>query len=351
MVSIVDVALRAGVSPTTVSHALSGRRKVSAEVHSKVLQAAAALHYTPSRFAQSLAQGRTKILGLVVPDINNTFFAQLAQGVERTAIASGYNVLLSTTGFDHTREAYALEMIRSKAVDGIIYAAGAPPSTAELVRLSAEVPMVLVDEELPGVQLPSFVSNNQEGGKLAADHLVALGHNRALILDAGSSLASSQLRVKGFQGRWLSDSSKSVVRATGGFTYEGGGQAIRPLLEDIRRADITAVFATNDLMALGAIEEMRHAGIRVPSQVSVVGFDDTVMGFVVRPGLTTVRQDVLGMGEAAVEWLLNVLGSGSKPQARLASAGRRMLPVELIVRGTTSQRRGFDRAPMSGKAV
>jgi len=350
MASIADVAALAGVSPTSVSHALSGRRKVSPEVLSKVLGAAATLHYTPSRFAQSLADGKTKILGLIVPDINNIFFAQLAQVVERTAMASGYNILLSTTGFEHAREVHAFEMIRSRAVDGIIYAAGAPPSTAELVRLSAGMPMVLVDEELPGVMLPSFVSNNQSGGKLTAEYLATLGHERVLILEAGSNLESSRLRVKGFESAWLSDPSKSVLRAMGGFTYEGAREAIRPLLDSIRESEITGIFATNDLMALGAIDEMRDTGIRIPSQVSVVGFDDTLIGALIRPGLTTVRQDVVGMGEEAVKWLLNALDSGATTtQPSLAT--RRVLPVELVIRGTTGKRRDFNATSKLEKGI
>lgn len=336
MVSIVDVATRAGVSPTTVSHALSGHRKVSEAVLARVMDAVESLNYTPARFAQSLARGKTQILGLIVPDIANPFFAELAEGVEKACVESGYNVLLSTTGFNHAREAHALEMIRSKAVDGIIYAAGAPPSMNELRRLSSEVSIVLVDEELPGLPVPSFVSDNFIGGELAAAHLADLGHRRALVLDAGEELVSSQLRVRGFAHRWSENSEATLMRANGGFTAQGGREAIAPYVSRIEEGQFTAIFAANDLMAFGALEALLDGGVDVPTQVSLVGFDDSSHGLFIKPRLTTVRQDVVGMGEAAVQYLVKRLNGDGHFDSDTAEVTRHILPVSLVVRDSTA---------------
>lgn len=334
MVSIKDVASRAGVSPTTVSHTLSGQRKVSAEVFERVMSAVKALDYTPSRSAQSLARGQTMILGLVVPDISNSFFAELARGVEKSAFKNGYNVLLSTTGFDHDRELHALKMIQSKAIDGLIYAAGAPPSLSDLVRFSEEVPMVLVDEELPSLSLPSISSNNFGGGQLVAEHLLERGHRSALVLKGGAQLLSSERRVEGFQSKWELFPGSRMQSSEGGFTHAGGRAAIEPFIQQMKRGEITAVFAANDLMAIGAMEVLFESGIEVPGQVSVVGFDDIYLASFVRPGLTTVRQDVMAMGEVAADQLLATLRQEGNALFDPDSY-QQILPVALVVRDST----------------
>jgi len=330
MVSIADVAARAGVSPTTVSHAISGKRKVSDQVRERVRAAMVELHYSPSRSAQNLALGITRIIALVVPDIGNSFFAELAKGVERTAIQSGYNVILCTTGFDHERELLYLEMVRSRAVDGIIYAAGSPPSNSDLVRLLGDMPLVLVDEEIRGASLTAFVSDNAAGGRLAAEHLLGLGHRSCLLLAANGELVSSERRIDGFRAAWAEGGGEDPIVASGGFTEDGGGQAVIPYVEALRVGEITSVFAANDLMALGAIEVLCRSGVDVPGAVSVVGFDDIAPARYSRPSLTTVRQDVAALGTAGAAALVTALESGS-----LLDGRRHVMPVELIIRNTT----------------
>ncbi|UED87540.1 LacI family DNA-binding transcriptional regulator [Streptomyces profundus] len=331
MVSIADVAERAGVSPTTVSHALSGKRKVSDRVRARVEAAMRELGYVPSRSAQNLAIGRTRVLGLIVPDIRNSFFADLTHGVEATAIRHGYNVILCTTGFDHAREVDYLAMIRSRAVDGLVYAAGAPPTNSQLGALLGDLPLVLVDEEVPGANAPSFVSDNLDGGRLAAEHLLGLGHRRALVIAAEGGLVSSDLRVRGFQDSWAASGAEAPLVAAGAFTEEGGREAIGPHVEALRGEGITAVFAVNDLMALGAIGALQRAGIEVPGQVSVIGFDDIPAGRYAHPRLTTVRQDVDELGRRATTALIAALEE--EPAAR---PDRHVLPVSLTARRSTA---------------
>ncbi len=331
MVSIADVASLAGVSPTTVSHALSGKRKVSPAVQARVRAAVEELGYTPGRSAQSLASGRTRILGLLVPDIGNTYFAELAQGVEQSATAGGYNVLLCTTGFDHERERHALEMIRSRAVDGVVYAAGSPPSTSELAQLLGDLPLVLVDEEIPGADATAFVSDNFEGGRLAAEHLAGLGHRNALVLEANGDLMSSTERVRGFTKAWATIGAPAPCIAGGGFTHEGGRAAIEPFIERFAKGELTALFAVNDLMALGAMDRLRAAGVETPGEVSIVGFDDIKPARYVNPRLTTIRQDVGGLGGSAVNALIAALDRDAPLDGR-----HHVYPVELIERESTA---------------
>ncbi len=334
MTSIADVAARAGVSVTTVSHAISGKRKVSDLVRTRVEAAMRELNYVPSRSAQSLAIGRTNVVGFIVPDIRNSFFAELAHGVEAAASQAGYNVILCITGFDHEREVDHLAMIRSRAVDGLIYAAGSPPTDSQLGAILGDLPLVLVDEEVPGAAAPSFVSDNFDGGRMAAEHLAALGHRRCVIVAAEGQLVSSNQRVAGFREAWAAAHGDEPIEATGSFTEEGGRAAMARALPALRERDATAVFAVNDLMAFGVMDELIAAGFAVPGDVSVMGFDDIPAGRHAAPQLTTVRQDVDQLGRQAVLALIALLGEGRSPAEQ--AAGRHVLPVSLIVRQSTA---------------
>lgn len=334
MVSIADVAALAGVSPTTVSHTLSGKRRVSEAVRTRVEAAMRELGYVPSRTAQNLASGRTHVLGLVVPDIGNGYFAELAKGVERAAIERRYNVILCTTGFEHSRELAYLQMIRSRAVDGVIYAAGSPPSTSELTDALGDLPLVLVDEEVPGAEATAFLSDNADGGRLAAEYLLGLGHRGALVLAGGDDLESSRRRVDGFRTSWAAGGGRPPAVAGGGFTEGGGRAAVAAYLPRLRDGSLTAVFAANDLMALGAMDALYDAGLECPRDVSVMGFDDIGPARYTRPRLTTVRQDVVGLGSAAATALVDALEGESE-----LDLGRHILPVALVARESTGPAR------------
>ncbi len=332
MVSIADVAEHAGVSMTTVSHTLSGNRKVSDEVKARVLAAMAELDYVPSRSAQNLALGITRILALVVPDIGNEYFAELAKGVERAAVDRGYNLILATTGSDRDRELHYLEMINSRAVDGIVYSAGAPPTEEELGALLGGMPLVFVDDQVEGTAFPAIVSDNETGGRLAAEHLAALGHRSALIVNVAGQPVSSVLRSRGFLSVWDGVGGTSIQDFTGDYSEESGREIVERYLDQFNSGRITAVFAHNDLMALGVVNGLRAHGIRVPVDVSVVGFDDVSAARYAYPSLTTVRQDVRALGTIATTRMIDALESKQR-----MSGEQLMLPVELIVRESTAE--------------
>lgn len=329
--SISDVAQRAGVSSTTVSHSISGKRFVSPQVKIRVQEAMAALGYVPSRSARNLALGKTSIVGLLVPDVANGFFADLAKAVEHTAIEAGYNVILGNTGFDRGRELLYLEMIRSRAADGIIYAAGADTTTSDISHTVGDLPLVMVDEDVADATAPTVVSDNYDGGQQAAAHLIGLGHHDALVLAAAPGLLSSSRRVAGFVETWLQGGRRAPVVSFGSFTHEAGARAIQEHRRLLVGGSVSAIFAVNDLAALGAMTEMRSLGLRIPTDISVVGFDDSAVTRYCDPALTTVRQDVWGLGERAASVLIEALSTGEpiKP-------GRQVLAVDLVVRGSTA---------------
>jgi DNA-binding LacI/PurR family transcriptional regulator len=266
----------------------------------------------------------------VVPDIGNSYFAELAKGVEAAAVERGYNVILCTTGFDHAREMQYLEMIKSRAVDGIIYSAGSPPTNSELHRLLGDVPLVFVDEEIVGTDFTSVVSDSENGAKLVARHLLDLGHRSALVLDIQGEGATSLRRVAGFREAWRAGGGADFPVVKSDLTEPGGRSAIGPYIEAMRTGEITAIFALNDFMAIGAINQLRKEGIDVPRRVSVVGFDDVSAGAYTYPPLTTIRQNVLGLGAAGTTALIDSL-EGRKP----LTGEHAMLPVELVIREST----------------
>lgn len=329
-VSIGDVARLAGVSRTTVSHVISGKRPVSDAVEGRVRSAMAELGYAPSRMAQNLASGTTRTMGLLVPDIGNGFFADIAKGVERTAIAGGYNMLLCNTGWNLERELFYLETLKSRAVDGVVYAAGVPAATSQLTGLLGGLPVVAVDEELDDMAQVTVVSDNRVGGRLAAEHLAALGHTRALVAGATEGLASSRLRVEGFSEAWFERTGRAPLVAEGTFEVASGYRLAQEHLGALRDGEVTAVFCLNDMVAFGLMQALSENGIDVPGSCSVVGFDDVFAARHVGPGLTTVRQDAVGLGEVAAGLLLEILENGEA-----LPRGVRVLPVDLVERRST----------------
>ena len=271
--SIADVAAKAGVSSTTVSHVISGKRPVSARTTALVRRAMSELGYVPNHAARSLRLGNTRSLGLLVPDISNPYFAELAKGAEDAGERQGYNLVLCNTSFDAEREARYLNVLRGGGVDGMIYAAGAPPASEHVAALASTFPLIIVDEDLPDVPADTVVSDNERGGRLAGDHLRDLGHREVLVIDGPAELASTPLRAKGFQAAFEGVDAH-IEEVEGDYRAESATAAVDAALGG-GRPWFTAVFAANDLMALAAIEALTVAGIRVPDEVSVVGYDDT----------------------------------------------------------------------------
>lgn len=342
-VTIGDVARRARVSTATVSRVLSGVGGARRETSERVISAARDLGYRPSGIARSLKLRTTRTLGLIVTDIENPFFPQLVRAVEDAAQADGYALLLCNAADDPEREASYLDLLVDRRVDGVIIAASSLGARHGEWLADPPLPVVLVNAPASDVALPSIASDNRSGGRIAAEHLVALGHRRIGVLTAGPRNPDAGARLAGVRdaldAAGIDRGGPAVV--TGAADVSGGEAAMTELLH--RHLDVTGVVAYNDLMAIGALRAIRAAGRRVPEDVSVVGFDDVQLAAFLEPPLTTVAQATAEMGRWAVERLRGLLAEAAGTAAPSPGVPERvLLPVRLVVRGSTARARTQD---------
>jgi len=309
-VTVYDIALKAGVSPATVSRVLHGGARVVVAKRAAVMEAVRQLRYRPNVMAQDLASGRSQTVGLVLPDTVSSFWGQLVGGVEAALRTRGYHLLMaSAKGSDG--EQRALDLLLSHQVDGLVLASGAL-SDAELAEIVRGVPFVTVCRGAIGDDSRRIRVENREGGRAAATHLIELGHTRIAHLSGPLAHGDALERRAGYrealEAAGLSFDARLVVESE--FNMASGLTAMEQLLAT--RLAFTAVFAGSDQIALGAILALDRHGLDVPGDVSVVGFDDETFASYCRPPLTTVRQPTFELGQAAVRSLLTQ-ADGGKP--------------------------------------
>jgi LacI family transcriptional regulator len=344
--TIVDVARRARVSTATVSRVLAGVGHARPETRDRVLTAARELDYRPSGVARSLKLRATRTIGLIITDIENPFFPELVRAVEDAARDGGYALLLCNAADDPEREAAYLELLTDRWVDGVVIAASSLGDRHGAWLADPPLPVVLVNTIAPDVDLPAILSDNEAGGRLAAEHLVALGHRRIGILTAPPRNSDAPARLAGAlaacRAGGIPDSAVAIARADAGVA--GGERAMRDILA--AEPAVTGVVAYNDLMAIGAMRAIRASGRRIPDGVSVVGFDDVDLAAYVDPPLTTIAQATAEMGRWAFEQLARLLSErldgpgaagpgGAVGPGGAADPPRRVMPVRLEVRGST----------------
>jgi LacI family transcriptional regulator len=324
--TIADVAARAGVSTATVSRVLAGLGGASPETKARVLEAARALDYRPSEVARSLKRRSTQTLGLVITDIENPYFPQLVRSVEDAARDVGYTVLLCNAADDPEREAAYLELLADRRVDGLIIAASSLGARHGEWLSAPPIPVVLVNTAAPDVGLPAITSDNEGGGRIAAEHLLALGHRRFGYLMPPPRNVDAPARLTGVRAALAAAglSDDALVVAQGEPLVTGGEVAALEILDRVPAT--TAFLAYNDLMAIGALRALRRCHRPVPASASVVGFDDVALAAYVDPPLTTISQRTEEMGRWAVAQLT---GNGSEPATAATSI---RLPVDLQVR-------------------
>ncbi|MEA2520111.1 MAG: LacI family transcriptional regulator [Chloroflexota bacterium] len=345
--TIADVARRAGVSTATVSRVLSGVGRARPETRARVESAARDLGFRPSDVARSLKRRSTLTLGLIVTDIENPYFPQLVKAVEDAAIAEGYAILLCSADDDPDREASYLDVLVERRVDGIIVAASTLGTSQSAWLADAPLPVVLVNTSAPTVDLPSIASDNRAGGRLAACHLLGLGHRRFGYLMPSPRNLDAPDRLAGVRDALVergieTDGPGSALAMSRGEPTVSGGETA--MLELLRQASHpTAIAAYNDLMAIGAMRAVRRHGLRVPDDVSLVGFDDVALAAYVEPALTTLRQQTAEMGRWAVASLTDQIaaraeaGGADGPTARRPPAEHRVVAVDLVVRNSTAR--------------
>jgi LacI family transcriptional regulator len=330
VITIREVAERAGVSTSTVSHVINETRYVSADVQARVRLAMAELGYQPNALARSLRVKRSNTLGMIVPEIAGPFFAEIVRAVEQVAFDRGYSLFLCNSDGDLEKERLFTNGLVEKQVDGLVFVAVG--ASVELVErlLARDVPVVVIDRELPGVDVDVVLADNLAGGKAAAEHLAALGHRRIACITGPSVLTLSAQRVIGYREllaeRELPYEERLVVR--GRFDYASGHAAAKALLA--LPEPPTAVFACNDLMAIGAMAAAYAAGLRVPDDLSIIGFDNVPQAPYTNPPLTTIAQPIAAFGQAAIQMLLERIGDKG------LAARRQVLSTQLVVRASTA---------------
>jgi len=324
--TISDVAARAGVSKTTVSHVINNTRFVEEETRQRVLQAIAELGYRPSVAARSLTTNRTETVGVIVSDSSNYFFAEVLSGIEEVLRPANYALLVCNTAEILEREAHYLDLLMRQRVDGIIAAATSQRWDILTGFEMRHMPIVFVDRRFEGLEGPFVGVDNRKGTYLGVSHLIECGHRRIGILAGFQRLSTMRERLAGFrqalQEHDIPLPEEWVV--TSPLSIEGGRQAMRQILSLPERP--TAVFLNNNLLSLGALLAIKELGLRCPEDISVIGFDDHPWATVSDPPLTVVRQPAQQIGQVAARMLLSLINGEEIRESHV------ILDCEVIVR-------------------
>jgi LacI family repressor for deo operon, udp, cdd, tsx, nupC, and nupG len=336
MANIYDVAKRAGVSTATISRVLSRPDLVAPDTRTKVLAAIDSLGFTPNAAAKNLRTLRTAKLLVTVPDISNPFFSLILQGIEDAAQREGYSVLVGDTQHDEGREEKYALMLRRKEADGLIFLGHRlPKEAATLVRSMRprQAPVVNGCEFSPNLGIPSVHIDNATASSEAMDHLYRLGHRRIGVITGPLVSPLSRDRLAGATARAKkARAEREMIVMNGDFSIESGSVAAERLLG--RKEPPTAIFCFNDEMAMGVIQTAHLRGLRIPHDLSVVGFDDIRFARYFDPPLTTIAQPMRQIGEGTVRLVLEILRNDRPPESVT-------LPHTLVVRQSTAPpRRG-----------
>jgi len=336
-VTVYDIAEEAQVSVATVSRVLNGSAPVSRSTRAKIEAIMRKHHYQPNAVARSLTKKETGIIGVLLPDITNPFFPEVFSGIEQEGLASGHTFFLCNTLGDYGRESHFLRLMREKQVDGILFMGGRvnlkacdPALAGELAELARRIPLVLVNGDVKDAGLTRVATNEAAGTTLAVRHLIGLGHTRIGFLGGAPHMSTTAVKLRSFR-RALKEAGIAVRASwliSGGFSADAGREQMERLLE--QKELPTAVCCVNDFTAIGAIKAAAERGLRVPDDISVVGFDDILLARHVMPELTTVSQRAGELGRTAVR-VLRELMAGVEGVKRTT-----MLEPRLMLRQSTA---------------
>ncbi|WP_340400167.1 LacI family DNA-binding transcriptional regulator [Paenibacillus sp. FSL H8-0079] len=329
--TIYDIAREAGVSIATVSQVINGKGKISEKRRAEIMEIMERLHYQPSAIAAALTGKQTYTLGLLVPDISNPYFAELARAVEDRSRQLGYSVVICSTDNKDERVERYLNLLQQKRVDGMMIGTGIDNAEILSPLLQQSIPVALIARHMPSLSVHTVTIDDILGGRLAAEHLLELGHTRVAVLSEPSKVSSSQERVHGFR--------ETLIKA--GYTLEPN--QIRESAADLSSAKKeallllgeidhpTGLFCCNDIQAIGALQAAKELGLRVPEDVSIIGFDNTILASVTSPPLTTVAQPIEDLGHRAVDLLIEELKDERKEPQKI------VLKPELVIRDSAGR--------------
>ena len=322
--TIKDVARAAGVSVASVSRAMNGATNVLPETRQRILDAARQLRFTPSGAARSLITRRTDTIGALLPDLHGEYFSELIRGIDQAARARGLHLLVSSSHGNADEAAAALRAMNGR-VDGLLVMS--PHADAEFLshNLPGSLPAVLINTmiDLPGHA--AFAVDNFGGARAMTRHFVVSGRKRIAFIGGPLDNREAQERLRGYRAGLRAGMRESVFE--GDFSEAAGASAGRRIAQAKQRPD--AVFAANDMMAIGCLSALAEAGLRVPDDIALAGFDDIPIARYVTPALTTIRVPIAALGSAALEALVK---SFKTPPT--ADNPTTVLPVELVVRNS-----------------
>lgn len=305
MATMQDVAEKAGVSTTTVSHVINETRYVSPEVTERVRSVMDDLNYQPDVIARSLRRRETMTIGLIIPTTTIPFFAAVAHSIEKAASAAGYNVILCHSKWDLSRDLQHLENLQARRVDGLVCISAEMEAEHITPVVEAGTPVVMFERKIPGSSLDAVGIDNFKGAYMAVEHLLELGHRRIGFIQGleTSTLSSERLDASRQALKDWGIERDPALEQPGDFLEQAGCDGARELLK--LDEPPTAIFAFNDMMAIGALQVLHEYGIRVPRDMAVVGFDGISLTKYMSPPLTTIAQPVDELGQRAVSMLLD----------------------------------------------
>ncbi|EOD01782.1 LacI family DNA-binding transcriptional regulator [Caldisalinibacter kiritimatiensis] len=330
-VTIKDIAKHAGVSMTTVSKIINNKdQDISQATRDKVLKIMKEYNYVPNTIARSLVTKKTKTIGLVIPDIRNPFFPELARGAEDKANEEGYNIIFCNTDDDVSKEEKYISMLAEKMVDGIIFTASSKRTSGFDILSKKSIPIILVDRDIDFVGVKGkIIVDNFQGAYEGVIHLLECGYKKIAFISGPLSSNTSICRLDGYKKALKSyeiDFKEECI-LEGDYKSEWGYKAVNTLLS--KGIEFDGIFCGNDLIAIGAIKALKENNIVVPKEVGVVGFDDIYIANLVEPQLTSVKQPNYEMGYKAVEMLIDIIDNKKDKVEDL------VLSTELIKRNST----------------
>ncbi|WP_249383873.1 substrate-binding domain-containing protein [Chitinivorax sp. B] len=301
-----EVARAAGVSPATVSRILNGSARVSDAKRRAVEQAIAQLNYKPNLLAQSLKSGRAMTIGILTQDVVSPFFTESLRGIESALIGTGYAPLIVSGHWQQDEESDRVELLIARRVDGIVILSGSL-SEAQITTFAQRIPIVATGHRLAARRALGIKFDQYNGARLATQHLIEMGHRRIAFIAGPVEHEDARVRLEGYRDALMNEriAYEPDMVVQGNFLESGGMLAVNQLLES--RQQFTAIFAANDQSAYGARLALYRRGIRVPEDISIIGFDDLPASSYATPPLTTVRQPVYEAGLMAAQSLLQLI--------------------------------------------
>ncbi|MEM7111475.1 MAG: LacI family DNA-binding transcriptional regulator [Chloroflexota bacterium] len=329
-VTINDVAKVAGVSRQTVSRAMNDKGEISPDTKKRVMAAVRELGYQPNRMAQSMVTRRTRTVGVVLADITNPFFPEVAKGIQDTARSNDYNILLCNSADEEGVEIATLYSLAAQGVDGIILFAH-QTTNAELQTFADgfDGPIVVVNRFFKHPKVQMIIVDNLKGAKTAVSHLINQGHTAIGFITNAVEHASQMRRVQGYK-ETLAEHGLPQPESWIAYTeptLQGGYEAAKKLLQEHK--DLTAVFTYNDLLAIGTMRACKEIGRRVPEDIEIIGFDDILLASMVAPTLSSVHVDKYKLGQTAMKHLLKLIDDKDEPFTTIH------IDVELVLREST----------------